>query len=59
MMLLPALLCSDALRLQAALEARRYNIRVNSVSPGFLPTKIGESVTTKGFRRYDGEQNME
>ncbi|KAK3721929.1 hypothetical protein LTR37_002745 [Vermiconidia calcicola] len=31
----------------AALEARSHNIRVNAVSPGFLPTKIGESVTTK------------
>lgn len=31
----------------AALEARSHGIRVNSVSPGFLPTKIGESVTTK------------
>ena len=32
---------------KAALEARRHHIRVNAVSPGFLPTKIGESVTTK------------
>lgn len=31
---------------KAALEARSHGIRVNSVSPGFLPTKIGESVTT-------------
>ena len=27
----------------AALEARKHNIRVNSVSPGFLPTKLAES----------------
>ena len=30
----------------AALEARQHNIRVNSVSPGLIPTKITESVTT-------------
>lgn len=36
-----------AKKTQAALEARRFNIRVNAVSPGFLQTKIGESVTTK------------
>lgn len=35
--------------IKAALEARSHGIRVNSVSPGFLPTKIGESVTTKDF----------
>ena len=34
---------------QAALEARSHGIRVNSVSPGFLPTQIGESVTTQNF----------
>lgn len=33
---------------QAALEARRHNIRVNSVSPGFLQTKLFENVTTTG-----------
>lgn len=36
-------------RSQAALEARSHGIRVNAVSPGFLPTKIGESVTTKNY----------
>lgn len=27
----------------AALESRGHNIRVNAVSPGFLPTKLAES----------------
>lgn len=34
-------------RTKASLEARRHSIRVNAVSPGFLPTKIAESVTGK------------
>ena len=33
---------------EAALEARQHNIRVNSVSPGFLRTQLFSSVTTKG-----------
>lgn len=38
--------------LQAALEARRHDIRINAVSPGFLLTKLLDPFISKG----DGQQ---
>ena len=35
----------------AALEGRAHNIRVNAVSPGFLPTKLVEPVTEGVFEQ--------